>query len=177
MSLRCATLRTAPATAAAARVKQHTCRTERSCPACAAVSFQHVTLQHAFPQPPSHSFNRMLVLGSSCGDLEPVHSCLYRDTCCRIPTGQQMVHFFSFLGAGVLFLFFAFFIGLPTLLLSPSKFALFFTIGCCLVLSAFAALKGWRAQMQHMMARERLPFSAGGLNSLQAAVSMLWLMP
>jgi hypothetical protein len=72
-----------------------------------------------------------------------------------------MVHFFSFLGVGVLFLFFAFFIGVPTLLLSPSKFALFFTIGCCLVLSAFAALKGWRAQMAHMMARERLPFSAG----------------
>jgi hypothetical protein len=78
-----------------------------------------------------------------------------------------MVHFFSFLGVGVLFLFFAFFIGVPTLLLSPSKFALFFTIGCCLVLSAFAALKGWRAQMAHMMARERLPFSAGGCSSVQ----------
>jgi hypothetical protein len=76
-----------------------------------------------------------------------------------------MVHFFSFLGVGVLFLFFAFFIGVPTLLLSPSKFALFFTIGCCLVLSAFAALKGWRAQMAHMMARERLPFSAGGYSA------------
>uniref|UniRef100_A0A383VCL2 Vesicle transport protein n=1 Tax=Tetradesmus obliquus TaxID=3088 RepID=A0A383VCL2_TETOB len=83
-----------------------------------------------------------------------------------IPTGQQMVHFFSFLGVGVLFLFFAFFIGLPTLLLSPSKFALFFTIGCCLVLSAFAALKGWCAQMQHMMARERLLFSAGYIGSV-----------
>eukprot|EP00882_Tetradesmus_deserticola_P020687 GHRQ01022351.1.p1 GENE.GHRQ01022351.1~~GHRQ01022351.1.p1 ORF type:complete len:240 (+),score=89.54 GHRQ01022351.1:175-894(+) len=83
-----------------------------------------------------------------------------------IPSGQQMVHFFSFLGVGVLFLFLAFFIGLPTLLLSPSKFALFFTIGCCLVLSGFAALKGWRAQMQHMMARERLPFSAGYIGSV-----------
>eukprot|EP00882_Tetradesmus_deserticola_P018507 GHRQ01019877.1.p1 GENE.GHRQ01019877.1~~GHRQ01019877.1.p1 ORF type:complete len:176 (+),score=59.42 GHRQ01019877.1:175-702(+) len=85
-----------------------------------------------------------------------------------IPSGQQMVHFFSFLGVGVLFLFLAFFIGLPTLLLSPSKFALFFTIGCCLVLSGFAALKGWRAQMQHMMARERLPFSAGAYSSVLA---------
>jgi hypothetical protein len=84
-----------------------------------------------------------------------------------------MINFFSFLGVGVLFLFFAFFIGLPTLLLSPSKFALFFTIGCCLVLSAFAALKGWRAQMQHMLARERLPFSAGGL-SLAAAWASLF---
>jgi hypothetical protein len=55
----------------------------------------------------------------------------------------------------------AFFIGLPTLLLSPSKFALFFTLGCCFVMSGFAALKGWRTQMKHMLERERLPFSAG----------------
>lgn len=57
----------------------------------------------------------------------------------------------------------AFFIGLPTLLLSPSKFALFFTLGCCFVMSGFAALKGWRSQMKHMLERERLPFSAGQL--------------
>eukprot|EP00878_Enallax_costatus_P037750 GHUV01042715.1.p1 GENE.GHUV01042715.1~~GHUV01042715.1.p1 ORF type:complete len:119 (-),score=30.74 GHUV01042715.1:469-825(-) len=81
----------------------------------------------------------------------------------RLPSAQQLMHFFSFLAAGVLFLFLAFFIGLPALLLSPSKFALFFTIGCCLLLSAFAALKGWRAQMKHMLERERLPFSAGAL--------------
>lgn len=73
-----------------------------------------------------------------------------------------MVYFFSFLGGGVLFLFMAFFIGLPTLLLSPSKFALFFTLGCCFVMSGFASLKGWRSQMAHMLQRERLPFSAGG---------------
>lgn len=79
----------------------------------------------------------------------------------RLPSGQQLVYFFSFMGGGVLFLFMAFFIGLPTLLLSPSKFALFFTIGCCLIMSGFAALKGWRSQMAHMMQRERLPFSAG----------------
>jgi hypothetical protein len=72
------------------------------------------------------------------------------------------VYFFSFLGGGVLFLFMAFFIGLPTLLLSPSKFALFFTLGCCFVMSGFASLKGWRSQMAHMLQRERLPFSAGG---------------
>lgn len=81
--------------------------------------------------------------------------------CRRLPTGQQLVYFFSFLGGGVLFLFMAFFIGLPTLLLSPSKFALFFTLGCCFVMSGFASLKGWRSQMAHMLERERLPFSAG----------------
>lgn len=79
----------------------------------------------------------------------------------RLPTGQQLVHFGCLMGAGLLFLFFAVAIGLPTLLLSPSKFALFFSIGCCCVLSAFAALKGWRSQVAHMLARERLPFSAG----------------
>lgn len=76
------------------------------------------------------------------------------------------MYFFSFLGGGVLFLFMAFFIGLPTLLLSPSKFALFFTLGCCFVLSGFASLKGWRSQMAHMLERERLPFSAGGWAAL-----------
>jgi len=85
----------------------------------------------------------------------------------RLPSGQQMVYFFSFLGGGVLFLFMAFFIGLPTLLLSPSKFALFFTLGCCFVMSGFAALKGWRSQMSHMLQRERLPFSAGRAACLQ----------
>lgn len=86
---------------------------------------------------------------------------------CRLPSGQQLMHFFSFLAAGGLFLFLAFFIGLPALLLSPSKFALFFTIGCCLVLSAFASLKGWRTQMRHMLARDRLPFSAGVTSKVQ----------
>eukprot|EP00879_Flechtneria_rotunda_P014986 GHRR01015659.1.p1 GENE.GHRR01015659.1~~GHRR01015659.1.p1 ORF type:complete len:189 (+),score=29.63 GHRR01015659.1:210-776(+) len=83
------------------------------------------------------------------------------------PSGQQLVHFFSLLGVGVLFLILAFFVGLPTLLLSPSKFALFFTIGCCLVFSGFAALKGWRSQMKHMLQRERLPFSAGAFKEQQ----------
>jgi hypothetical protein len=79
----------------------------------------------------------------------------------RLPSGQQLVYFFSLLGGGAVFLFMAFFIGLPTLLLSPSKFALFFTLGCCFVLAGFAALKGWRSQLAAMMQRERLPFSLG----------------
>jgi hypothetical protein len=40
---------------------------------------------------------------------------------------------------------------------------LFFTLGCTFVMSGFASLKGWRSQMSHMLQRERLPFSAGGL--------------
>ncbi len=74
--------------------------------------------------------------------------------------------FFSLVGGGAFFLFMAFFIFLPVIILSPSKFALAFTIGCCLVFSGFAALKGWRAQAAAMLARERLPFTAGYLGSV-----------
>lgn len=73
------------------------------------------------------------------------------------------MHFFCFLGTGLLFLALAVFVGLPTLLLSPSKFALLFSLGCAALLCAFAALKGWRAQLGAMLARDRLPFSAGAV--------------
>jgi hypothetical protein len=65
------------------------------------------------------------------------------------------------MGGGVVFLFLAFMVGLPMLIVSPSKFALCFTLGCCSILAGFAALKGWRAQLSHMLSGERLPFSAG----------------
>lgn len=74
--------------------------------------------------------------------------------------------FAALMGGGALFLFMAVFLFLPVIILAPSKFALSFTIGCCLVLSAFAALKGWRRQAQQMLARERLPFTAGYLGSI-----------
>lgn len=83
-----------------------------------------------------------------------------------IPSGEQLIYFFSFLGGGLFFLFMAFFVFLPVIILAPSKFALAFTIGCCLVLSAFAALKGWKKQALHMLERERLPFTAGYLGSV-----------
>ncbi|KAI8467688.1 MAG: Got1/Sft2-like family-domain-containing protein [Monoraphidium minutum] len=83
-----------------------------------------------------------------------------------IPSGEQLMYFFALLGGGMFFLFMAFFIFLPVIILAPSKFALAFTIGCCLVLSAFAALKGWRRQAALMLERERLPFTAGYLGSV-----------
>ncbi|GBF97008.1 hypothetical protein Rsub_09805 [Raphidocelis subcapitata] len=83
-----------------------------------------------------------------------------------IPTGEQLVLFFSLAGGGALFLAMAFFMFLPIIIIAPSKFALSFTIGCCLVLSGFAALKGWRKQAAAMLARERLPFTAGYLGSV-----------
>ena len=74
--------------------------------------------------------------------------------------------FFALAGGGAFFLFLALFVFLPVVILAPSKFAMAFTIGCCLVLSAFAALKGWRKQAAQMLARDRLPFTAGYLGSV-----------
>ena len=83
-----------------------------------------------------------------------------------IPSTEQIGLFLALAGGGALFLFMAFFLFLPVLILSPSKFALSFTIGCCLIFSAFAALKGWRRQAAAMLARERLPFTAGYAGSV-----------
>lgn len=83
-----------------------------------------------------------------------------------IPSGEQLMLFFALAGGGAFFLFMAFFLFLPVIILAPSKFALSFSLGCCLVLSGFAALKGWRRQAAQMLARDRLPFTAGYLGSV-----------
>ena len=46
-------------------------------------------------------------------------------------------------------------------MLAPSKFAVCFTIGSLLLMSAFLSLRGWKSQLSHMFSTERLPFSAG----------------
>lgn len=71
------------------------------------------------------------------------------------------MYFFSFLAAGGVFLLLSFTIFLPVIILSPSKFALSFTLGCLLVMAAFSALRGWKQYVAHMMSAERMPFSAG----------------
>lgn len=76
------------------------------------------------------------------------------------PTGEQITLFLGLLSGGLLFLAIAFFVCLPVIVLSPRKFALAYTLGCALVLSAFAALRGFRRQMQHMVSSDRLPFTA-----------------
>jgi hypothetical protein len=82
------------------------------------------------------------------------------------PTGDQLTLFLALAGGGAFFLFLAIFVLLPAIAIAPSKFALAFTIGCCLVLSGFAALKGWRRQAAAMFARDRLPFTLGYLGSI-----------
>jgi hypothetical protein len=78
-----------------------------------------------------------------------------------VPSTQQLTQFFAFLAGGVVLLALAFMVFLPVIILSPSKFALSFTLGCMLVFIGFAQLRGWKQQLEYMMDRERLPFSAG----------------
>lgn len=82
------------------------------------------------------------------------------------PSGQQLVYSFCCFGAGVVLLLLAFTIALPVIILSPSKFALFFTMGCCAIMAGFAILKGWKQQLSHMLTKERLPFSVAYLGSV-----------
>jgi len=86
------------------------------------------------------------------------------------PSRDQMAAFGVLLGAGGLFLAVAFFVCLPVVVLSPHKFALSFTVGCALVLAAFAALRGFRAQLSHMLSRDRLPLTAGYLAAMAGTV-------
>lgn len=72
------------------------------------------------------------------------------------------MYFFALLAGGIVFLLLAFLFFLPVIILSPSKFALSFTLGCMLILAGFAQLRGWQQQLKHMLSRERLPFSSGG---------------
>ena len=86
------------------------------------------------------------------------------------PSRDQMTAFAVLLGAGALFLAVAFFVCLPVVVLSPHKFALAFTVGCALVLAAFAALRGFRAQLSHMLSQDRAAFTAGYLLAMAGTV-------
>lgn len=79
----------------------------------------------------------------------------------QMPSSTQLAYFAAFLGSGVIFLVLAFTIFLPVIMLAPSKFAICFTIGSVLVLSAFVSLRGWRHQLTHMFSADRLLFTLG----------------
>lgn len=95
---------------------------------------------------------------------------------CSIPSTSQWMNFGMLLGGGVLMLLLAFFVFLPVLILSPSKFALTFSLGSVLIISSMGALRGWRALASHLTARERAPvtaaYAASLLGTLYAALAM-----
>uniref|UniRef100_A0A7S0V3Q4 Vesicle transport protein n=1 Tax=Polytomella parva TaxID=51329 RepID=A0A7S0V3Q4_9CHLO len=84
----------------------------------------------------------------------------------QIPSREQLVIFFSLLGAGAVFLTLAFVLFMPTLILMPSKFAVSFSLGCLCIMSSFIAIRGVKQQLAHMFSRERLPFSAAYISSI-----------
>jgi len=76
----------------------------------------------------------------------------------------------------VVFLLFAFGFALPVIVLAPAKFAFSFTIGCAMIMSAMAALRGWKSQVNHMLEWERMPFSICYLGSMSGTLYAAMVM-
>ncbi|KAL8131811.1 protein transport protein sft2-like [Apium graveolens] len=84
----------------------------------------------------------------------------------NIPSGKFLMYFGLLLATGVFFIFMAFTLFLPVIVLVPQKFALCFTLGCGFIIGAFFALKGPKNQFLHMSSKERLPFTLGFIGSM-----------
>ncbi|XP_052178389.1 protein transport protein SFT2-like [Diospyros lotus] len=88
----------------------------------------------------------------------------------NIPSGKSLMYFGLLVAAGVFFIFIAFTMFLPVMVIMPQKFALCFTIGCTLIIGSFFALKGPKYQLLHMSSKERLPFTLGFIGSMVGTV-------
>ena len=91
-------------------------------------------------------------------------------TSCSVPGTTQWVYFGALAGAGVLFMMLSFFVFLPMIILSPSKFAITFSLGSICIIASLGALRGWRHMATVLSARERLPFTAAYFASLLATL-------
>ncbi|XP_050204267.1 protein transport protein SFT2-like [Mercurialis annua] len=87
-----------------------------------------------------------------------------------VPSGKSLSYFGVLLAAGVFFIFIAFTMFLPVMVLVPQKFAICFTIGCTFIMGSFFALKGPRNQLAHMSTKERLPFTLGFIGTMVGTV-------
>ncbi|KAK9284954.1 hypothetical protein L1049_024136 [Liquidambar formosana] len=76
----------------------------------------------------------------------------------NVPSGKSLMYFGLLLATGVFFVFIAFTMFLPVMVLMPQKFAICFTIGCAFIIGSFFALKGPKNQLAHMSSKESLPF-------------------
>ncbi|XP_057440973.1 protein transport protein SFT2-like [Lotus japonicus] len=83
-----------------------------------------------------------------------------------LPSGKALVYFALLLASGVFFIFIAFTLFLPVIVVLPQKFAICFTLGCGFIIGSFFALKGPKNQLAHMMSAERLPFTVGFICSM-----------
>lgn len=88
----------------------------------------------------------------------------------NVPSGKSLMYFGLLLATGVFFVFIAFTMFLPVMVLMPQKFALCFTIGCALIIGSFFALKGPKNQLEHMTSKERLPFTLGFIGTMVGTI-------
>ncbi|XWS09611.1 hypothetical protein CRYUN_Cryun39dG0004500 [Craigia yunnanensis] len=87
-----------------------------------------------------------------------------------VPSGKAFIYFGLLLATGVFFVFIAFTMFLPVMLLMPQKFAICFTLGCGFVIGSFFALRGPKNQFAHMSSKERLPFTLGFIRSMVGTI-------
>ncbi|EPS59015.1 hypothetical protein M569_15796, partial [Genlisea aurea] len=84
----------------------------------------------------------------------------------NIPSGKSLLYFGLLLATGFFFVFLAFSMFLPVIVLMPQKFAICFTLGCSSIIGSFFALRGPKNQFIHMSSKERLPFTVGFIGSM-----------
>ncbi|KAI3973911.1 hypothetical protein MKX01_030487 [Papaver californicum] len=87
-----------------------------------------------------------------------------------VPSGKSLMYFGLLLAAGVFFVFIAFTMFLPVMVLMPQKFAICFTLGCMFIIGSFFALKGPKNQLAHMSSKERLPFTLGFIATMVGTI-------
>ncbi|KAI4319514.1 hypothetical protein MLD38_033102 [Melastoma candidum] len=88
----------------------------------------------------------------------------------NVTSGTSLTYFGVLLATGVLFIFIAFTMFLPVMVLVPQKFAICFTIGSAFVVASFFPLKGVKYQLDHMLSKQRLPFTVGFFGSMVGTV-------
>ena len=71
-----------------------------------------------------------------------------------MPSRKAITYFGLMLASGVFFIFIAFTLFLPVIVVLPQKFAICFTLGCLFIMGSFFALKGPRNQFLHMISKE-----------------------
>ncbi|XP_068637327.1 protein transport protein sft2-like [Aristolochia californica] len=94
----------------------------------------------------------------------------YQSATSSIPSGKSLMYFGLLLASGVFFVFIAFTMFLPVMVLMPQKFAICFTLGCAFIIGSFFALKGPKNQLAHMSTKERLPFTLGFVGCMAGTI-------
>ncbi|KAL1188418.1 hypothetical protein V5N11_027476 [Cardamine amara subsp. amara] len=87
-----------------------------------------------------------------------------------MPSGKAFMYFGLLLASGAFFIFIAFTMFLPVMVLMPQKFAICFTLGCGFIIGSFFALRGPQNQLTHMSSRERLPLTLGFIATMVGTI-------